>query len=143
MPQLIIAVLVPISLNKIVSCEEENALSCFMIKKVDSLEKERVVKLPVVVTIHIFLCTISDRKWWSCINLEAEVPRHRLSHYYCYIFMHISQGSYFTLTSQSTLCFRIFSSNYVSIYKEVLNCKSIQNLISKTIFLKLVRQIFL
>lgn len=54
MPQLIIAVLIPISLNKIVSCEEENALSCFMIKKVDSLEKERVVKLPVVVTIHIY-----------------------------------------------------------------------------------------
>lgn len=37
--------------------EEENALSCFMIKPVDSLGKERVVKwfkLPIVVTICIY-----------------------------------------------------------------------------------------
>ena len=57
MPQLIIAVLIPISLHKIVLYEEENALSCFMIKPVDSLGKERVVKwfkLPIVVTIYIY-----------------------------------------------------------------------------------------
>lgn len=54
MPQLIIAVFIPISLHKIVLYEEENALSCFMIKQVDSLGKERVVKLPIVVTICIY-----------------------------------------------------------------------------------------